>query len=63
MIAYEVEISKNTVRKISVEDLKIKVCLCFVLHALTAEQEEDQVAAWQDLIEMADNDPDFLKTL
>jgi hypothetical protein len=30
---------------------------------LTAEQEEDQVAACQDLIEMADSDPDFLKTL
>ena len=40
--------------------LKIwKKSSCFVLHTLTAEQKEDQAAACQDLIEMADIDPDF----
>jgi hypothetical protein len=61
MIADKLDISRDTVRKI-VEDLtKRKVCMHFIQHAWTSEQEEDQVAAYQDLIQMADSDPDFLK--
>jgi len=33
----------------------------FVPHTLTAEQKEDQLAACQDLFEMADSYPDFKK--
>jgi hypothetical protein len=42
---------------------KRKVCSCFVLHAGTAEWEEDRVAARQDLIEMMDSDPDYFKRI
>ena len=44
MIVDELDISKDTVQKIVVEDPGGGLCLHFVLHALTAEQ-EDRVAA------------------
>jgi len=63
MIVDELDINNDTVWKIIVEDLKErKLCGCFVLHTLTAEQ-EDQVAACQDLIEMADSDPDSFEKI
>jgi len=40
-----------------------ELCGCFVLHALTAEQEKDQVAGCQDLIETEDSDPDSFKKI
>lgn len=61
MAVDELDIRKDTVWKTVIEDLKKKLedCSCFPLHALTAEQEEDQVAACQVLIEMADSYSDF----
>jgi hypothetical protein len=54
MTVDELDISKDTLWKTVFEDLKkLEDCLCFVLHALTTEQEEDQVAACQGWIEMA----------
>jgi hypothetical protein len=62
MLGNDVDISKDTVQKIVIENMKQrKVCSCFAPHALTAEQEEDQVAACQNFIEMAHNNPDFFK--
>ena len=44
MTVDDLDISKDTVWKIVIENVKIrKVFLCFVPHALTAEQEEDRV--------------------
>jgi len=42
---------------------KKKLCGCFVLHALTAEQEEEQVAECQDLIKMVDSDPNSFQKI
>jgi hypothetical protein len=54
--------SKDAVWKTVIEDLKkLEDCSCFVLRALTTEQEEDQVAACQIWIEMGDSYPDFFK--
>jgi len=62
MIVDELDIRKDTVWKTVIEDLKkLKVCSCFVLQALIAEHEEDQVAACQGWIEMEDSYPDFFK--
>lgn len=62
MIVDELHISKDTVWKTVIEDLKkLEDCSCFLVHALTAEQVEDQVAACQGLIEMIDSYPDFFK--
>ena len=62
MIVDERDIRKDTVWKIVIEDLKKRVVFsCFVLHALTAEQEEGQVAACQGLVEIADSYPDYFK--
>jgi hypothetical protein len=65
MIVDELHISNDTVWKTVTEDLeKRKLCGRFVLHELTAEQEEeDQVAACQDLIKMADSDPDSFEKI
>jgi orotate phosphoribosyltransferase-like protein len=45
MIADELDISKDTVQKMFVKDLKRKekgkFCTCFVPHTSTAEQSED----------------------
>jgi len=64
MLADEVNISKDTVRKIVVEDLrKRKICSRFVPHTLTPEQKDRGIAACRDLIAMADSDPDFFGRL
>ena len=54
MIVHELQISKDTVWKIVIENWGGFSCL--VPHALTVEQKEDRVAACQDLIEMAVSD-------
>ena len=62
MLADEVNIGKDTVRKIVVEDLrKQKICSRFVPHSLTLEQKDWRIAACQDLTATADSDPDFFK--
>ena len=62
MLADTVNIGKDTVRKIVVEDLwKRKICSRFVPHSLTPEQEDWRIAACRDLIATADSDPDFFK--
>jgi len=60
MLADEVNIGKDTVGKIVVEDLrKRKICSRFVPHSLTPEQKDRGLAACRDLIATADSDPDF----
>jgi len=62
MLADEVNIGKDRVRKIVVEDLrKRKICSHFVPHSLTSEQKDRRIAACRDLIATADSDPDFFK--
>jgi len=64
MLADEVNIDEDTVRKIVVEDLrKWKICSRFVPHSLTPEQKDRRIAACQDLIATADSDPDFFKKI
>jgi hypothetical protein len=46
MVADEVNIGKDTVRKIVVEGLqKRNICSCFVPHSLTPEQKDGRTAA------------------
>ena len=62
MLADELNIGKDTVRKIVVEDLqKQKICWCFVPHSLTPEQKGRRIAACREFIATADSDPDFFK--
>ena len=64
MLADEVNIGKDTVRKTVVEDLqKQKICSRFFLHSLTQEQKDQRIAACQHLTAMADSDPDFFKKI
>jgi len=64
MLADEVNIGKDTVRKIVVEDLrKWKICSRFVPHSLTPEQKDLRIASFRDLIATADSDPDFFKKI
>jgi transposase len=64
MIADEVNIGKDTVRKIVVEDLrKRKICSRFVPHSLTPEQKDWRTAACRDLTAIADSDPDIFKKI
>ena len=64
MLADEVNIGKDTVRKIVVKDLrKQKICLRVVPHSLTSEQKDRRIAACRDLIATADSDPDFFKKI
>jgi len=64
MLADEVNIGKDTVRKIIVEDLrKRKSCSRFVPHSLTPEQKDRRIAACRDLIATADSEPDFFKKI
>ena len=65
MLADEVNIGKDTVRKTVVEDLwKWKICLRFVPHSLTQEQKDWRSAACWDLIATAGSDPDlFMKII
>ena len=62
MLADEVNIGKDTVRKTVVEDLrKRKIFSRFVPHCLTPEQKDRRIAACRDLIATAPSDPDFFK--
>jgi len=64
MLADEVSIGKDTVRKIVVEGLrKWKICSRFVPHSLTPEQKDWRIAACRDLIVRADSDPYFFKKI
>ena len=64
MLADEVNIGKDTVRKIVAEDLqKPKICSRFVPHSLTPEQKDQRTAACRDLITTADSDPDFFQKI
>jgi hypothetical protein len=64
MLADEVNIGKDTVRKIVVEDLrKRKICLRFFQHFLTPEQKDWRNTACRDLIATADSDTDFFKKI
>jgi len=64
MLADEVNIGKDTVRKIVVEDLlKRKICSHFVPHSLTPEQKDRRIAACRDLIAKAVTDPYFFKKI
>jgi len=61
MLADEVNIGKDTVSRIVVEDLrKWKICSCFVPQS-TPEQKDRRIAACRDLTATADSDPDFKK--
>jgi len=63
MLADEVYIGKDTVRKAVVEDLR-KRKICFDLfHTLTPEQKDLKIAACRDLSATADSDPDFFKKI
>ena len=63
-LADEVNIGKNIVRKILVEDLrKQKICSRFVPHSLTPEQKDRRTAACRHLIATADSNPDFFKKI
>jgi len=64
MLADEVNIGKDMVRKIVVEDLwKPKICLRSVPHTLTPEQKDRRIAACRGLIATADSDPYFFKKI
>jgi len=64
MLADEVNIGKDTVRKIVVEDLrKRKICSHFVPHSLTPEQKDRRIAACRDLIATVDSDLSSLRRL
>ena len=64
ILVEKLNIGKDTVRKIVVEDLrKWKICSRFVLHSLTPEQKSRRIAACWDLIATADSDPDFFKKI
>jgi len=59
-----VNIGKDTVRKIVIEDLRKRmICSRFVPHSLTPEQKDRRTAACRDLIATADSDPDFFKKI
>ena len=64
MLADEVNIGKDTVRKIVVEDLRKRtICSHFFPHTLTPEQKDRRIAACRDFIARADSDPDFFKKI
>jgi len=64
MLADEVNIGKDAVRKTVAVDLrKRKICLRFVSHTMTPEQKDRRVTACRDLIATADSDPDFFKKI
>ena len=64
MLADEVKIGKDAVRKIVVEDLrKRKLCSCFVPHSLTPEQKDWRSAAYRYLIATTDSDPEFFEKI
>ena len=64
MLADEVNIGKDTVKKIVVEDSrKPEICSRFVPHSLTPENKDRRIAACRDLIATADSDPGFFKKI
>ncbi|GFT62213.1 FLJ37770-like protein [Nephila pilipes] len=64
MIAESLNMSVGSVFTIMTEDLKKKkLCARFVPHTLTTEQKEHRIASSEDLIAVADEDPNFLKTI
>ena len=64
MLADEVNIGRDTVRKIVVVDLrKRKICSRFVPHPLTPEQKDRRISACRDLIAKADSDTHFFKKI
>ncbi|GFT07732.1 histone-lysine N-methyltransferase SETMAR [Nephila pilipes] len=64
MIAESLNMSVGSVFTIMTEDLKKKkLCARFVPHTLTTEQKEHRIASSEDLIDAADEDPNFLKTI
>jgi len=64
MIADEVNIGKDTARKLVVEDMrKRKICSSFITHSLTSEQKDRRIVACRDLIATADSDPHFFKKI
>jgi hypothetical protein len=57
MTAKELEISRETIRKILVEALKIrKICAGFVPHCLTEEQKAVRLQACQEFIWCVEDD-------
>lgn len=64
MIAETLNLSVGSVFTIMTGDLKKrKLCARFVPHSLTREQKEQRVAACEDLIAKADQDPNFLQNI
>ena len=64
MLADEVNIDKDTVRKIVVEDLrKQNICSRFVPQSFTPEQKDRRNAACRDLSATTDSDLDFFNLL
>ena len=60
LIADTLGIQKTVVLRILREDLKNENCSRSVPHALTREQMDEQVAAYQDLLNMINSDKNFL---
>jgi hypothetical protein len=57
MVEEELEISRETIRIILVEDLgKLKICARFVLHCLTDEKKALRLQACQEFIQSVDYD-------
>ena len=64
MIAEELGVGRESAHLIVTEDLgKRKLCSRLVPHTLTPEQMQHRLDACGDLIDMADRDPNFLKTI
>ena len=64
LIAEELNISFGSVQEIVRGVLgKKKLCARFVLHALTEDQKEQRLIASQNLIEMANCDPNLLRNI
>lgn len=64
MLAEELNTNRETVRQILTIDLgKRKVCARFVPHQLTEDQQIARVAHCRDIIQTAENDPDFLDSI
>jgi transposase len=63
-LADEVNIGKDIVRTIVVEDLrKRKICSRFFPQSLTPDQKDRRIAACRDLIATVNSDPDFFKKI
>lgn len=63
-LAEELRIGKDAVRTILTQRMnRRKVCARFVPHMLTDEQKQIRLSCYQDFIETADSDSNFLKTI